>query len=272
MDLFGNTKTQQSIDFLRAFEPPQGYYLAFSGGKDSQCIYHLAKMAEVKFDAHYNLTTVDPPELVWFIKRNYPDVIIHRPDLTMSQLIIKNGMPPTRMVRYCCAALKELGGQGRIVVTGVRWAESVRRKKNRSLFESDIGKKQRVGYNQDNDVLRKQLEVCPTKGKHILNPIINWTDAEVWSFLNSNNIDHCILYDEGYKRIGCVGCPMSSKAKQELERFPKIKAMYIKSFQKMYDRLKEKGLNIHKNWFDGQSIYDFWVSRSATKRETNELF
>ena len=51
-----------------------GFYLAFSGGKDSQALYHIAKMAGVKFKAHMNLTSVDPPEVIRFVKRNYPDV------------------------------------------------------------------------------------------------------------------------------------------------------------------------------------------------------
>ena len=86
--LFGTVdRVAVAIDRLRYFEPPEGYYLAFSGGKDSQTIYHLAKEAGVKFDAHFNLTTIDPPELVHFIKDNYPDVIIDRPKKTMWELI-----------------------------------------------------------------------------------------------------------------------------------------------------------------------------------------
>ena len=135
-DLMGNKrdKVQIAIDRFRAFEPEDGYYLAFSGGKDSQCIYHLAQMAGVKFDAHYRVTSVDPPELVRFIKRQYPDVSIDFPRdndgkvITMWNLIPKKLMPPTRLVRYCCEKLKETGGKGRIVVTGVRHAESLKRK------------------------------------------------------------------------------------------------------------------------------------------------
>lgn len=71
--LYGKTdKVQRAIDILRSFEPPEGYFLAFSGGKDSQCVYHLAKMAGVKFDAHYSVTSVDPPELCRFIKKITP--------------------------------------------------------------------------------------------------------------------------------------------------------------------------------------------------------
>ena len=127
-------KVQEAIGRLRSFEPPEGYYLAFSGGKDSQTIYHLAKMAGVKFDAHYSVTSVDPPELVRFIKTHYPDVSFDYPRgkdgkvLTMWNLIPKRKVPPTRFQRYCCAELKESSGKGRVTVTGVRWAESNRRK------------------------------------------------------------------------------------------------------------------------------------------------
>jgi phosphoadenosine phosphosulfate reductase len=135
--LFGTVdKVQIAIDRIKQFEPPEGYYVAFSGGKDSQTVYHLCKEAGVKFDAHYNLTTVDPPELVRFIKTNYPDVIIERPRFTMWELIVKNGSPPTRLQRYCCRELKEHGGENRMTVTGVRWAESVRRSKTRAMLET----------------------------------------------------------------------------------------------------------------------------------------
>ena len=138
-------KVQTAIDRLRAFEPEDGYYVAFSGGKDSQCIYHLCKRAGVMFDAHYRVTSVDPPELVRFIKDHYPDVEIEFPRdeegkvITMWSLIPMKKMPPTRIVRYCCKSLKEGGGKGRVTVTGVRWAESQRRKENQGMV-TVIGK------------------------------------------------------------------------------------------------------------------------------------
>ena len=133
-------KIEASINRLQAMCPEEGYYVAFSGGKDSQCVYHLCKMAGVKFDAHYNVTSVDPPELVQFIKRNYPDVIFDYPRnargevVTMWNLIPAERMPPTRLVRYCCETLKETSGKGRYTVTGVRQAESANRKRNQGVI------------------------------------------------------------------------------------------------------------------------------------------
>ena len=135
MNIYGKDKVEVAIERLRTFEPPEGYYLAFSGGKDSVVVKALADMAGVKYDAHYNVTSVDPPELVQFVK-TFPDVsrdIPHDKDgkpVTMWNLIPRKNMPPTRLARYCCAELKESGGAGRLTITGVRWAESANRKNN----------------------------------------------------------------------------------------------------------------------------------------------
>lgn len=143
IDLMGNTidKVQTSIARLRAFEPEEGYYLAFSGGKDSVVIKALADMAGVKYDAHYNATTVDPPELVRFIKQEHPDVSFERPEKTMRQLIISKKAPPTRLQRYCCQKLKETHGVGRVTMTGVRWAESKGRRDNQGMVTILSGQK-----------------------------------------------------------------------------------------------------------------------------------
>ena len=137
IDIYGKDKVDLAIETLQFFEPKDGsgYYLAFSGGKDSVCIKALADMAGVKYEAHYNVTSVDPPELVRFIKKHHPDVIFDHPirdgkPVTMWRLIRENKMPPTRIARYCCRELKEANGKGRVTVTGVRWAESGNRKAN----------------------------------------------------------------------------------------------------------------------------------------------
>lgn len=183
-DGLARTKVENAIKRLQSFEPPEGYYVAFSGGKDSQCIYHLCQMAGVKFDAHYNVTSVDPPELVQFIKRQYPDVIFDLPRyadgsrITMWNLIPRKGIPPLRTQRYCCEELKEASGEGRIVVTGVRWAESARRKsahdvasingkpKTTEKMAQELGADYRFNksgalvLNVDNDPARRMVENC----------------------------------------------------------------------------------------------------------------
>ena len=176
MNVFGNDKVQQAILRLKTFEPPEGYYLAFSGGKDSVVIKALADMAEVKYDAHYNITSVDPPELVHFIQKNYPDVVREKPryssgedkgqQVTMWNLIPKRKMPPTRMVRYCCKYLKEESGFGRFVITGVRKAESSKRAHRGGVEVSDTKKGRHEMVDPDNPD-QEMIHNCMQKRKRI---------------------------------------------------------------------------------------------------------
>ena len=213
--LFGKLK-DIAIDRLREFESvalnkhQDGFYLAYSGGKDSDVILNLIRQAGVKYTAHHNLTTCDPPELVRHVKEQ-SDVTIHKPKLTMWQLIRKNGMPPRRNARYCCRLLKESQGDGRMIVTGVRWKESNQRSK------------------------RRMVEACyRTKGTHYLHPIIDWETRDVWNYIHSEKIDYCKLYDEGFKRLGCVLCPMASNKQQQIDRWPKIAKAWEKAIKATY--------------------------------------
>lgn len=262
----GLNKVEVAIGRLQMFEPSEGYYLAFSGGKDSVVIKALADMAGVKYDAHYNRTTVDPPELIYFIREHHPDVIFEQAKYkggtpaTMWNLIPQKRMPPTRIVRYCCEVLKEGGGEGRFVVTGVRWAESARRKNSRAGLEvATNNKAKRILDDPDNPSNEAMARACPTKGKHILNPIIDWLDGDVWEFIHTYNIPYCKLYDEGYMRLGCVGCPMSTNAKEELNRYPKFRQAYIRAFNRMInDRLRD---GLDTDWATGEDVMEWWLSR-----------
>jgi len=276
--LFGTVdRVQIAIDRLRQFEPSEGYYLAFSGGKDSQTIYHLALEAGVKFDAHYNLTTVDPPELVRFIKSNYPDAIVERPKKTMWQLIVEKRMPPTRLARYCCETLKEGGGEGRFVITGVRWAESSKRKNTRGVLEI-LGKRQTkdkiIFLNSDNDEARRMMETCVTKGKRVINPIVDWEDSDVWNYLNSRKINHCCLYDEGFTRIGCIGCPMAQKKGKlkEFERWPKYYDAYYRAAERIV-KIQIERLGIEKVHFKtAKELMDWWIYEMKDDPNQEKLF
>lgn len=277
-------KIELAIKRLKAFEPPEGYYVAFSGGKDSQCVYHLCQLAGVKFDAHYCVTSIDPPELVRFIKKNYPDVKFeHKKDrngkpITMWTLIPQKGIPPTRLVRYCCEELKESSGAGRFTVTGVRASESGNRKRNQGVITvPKAGKKFQklledeeinftqtprggVVLNYDNSEKRRMAEHCIRTGKALLNPIIDWDEEDVWEFLNGNGIEHCCLYDQGYKRLGCIGCPMNTAAAAaDLERYPAYKRLYLKAFERMIEERKKRGLGVEGCWSTPESVMKWWL-------------
>lgn len=290
LDIYGRDKVQVAIDrfkdFEKVFKNDEGFFLAFSGGKDSVVIKALADMAGVKYDAHYHLTSADPPELVAFIMKKHPDVIIDKPrypddykneklagkQITMWNLIPEKKMPPTMIVRYCCAALKESCGDGRLVVTGVRWAESVNRKNNQGIVTVIPKKKKdkealretgsfketaKSGFVlvNDNEESRDIIEHCYTRNKTLLNPIIDWTDEEVWEFIHEYGVPYCELYDKGRNRIGCIGCPMSRTRKEELEEYPKYKAAYMRAFDELV-----KNIDGSQRWKSAEEVYKWWVS------------
>lgn len=269
--LFGVTdKVKTAIKRLQAFEPPEGYHVAFSGGKDSQVIYHLCKEAGVKFDAHYSLTTVDPPEVIYFMRRYYPDVIVDKAGITMWDLIVKKGMPPTRMVRYCCDVFKEGGGKGRIAVTGVRWAESIRRKNNRGMLELNAYTKKSIKLKNDNEEARRMFETCTIKSMHLLNPIIDWTEEDVWEYLNDRNIPYCCLYDEGFKRIGCIGCPLAGddRMRKDFERYPKYEQAYLRAFDRML-KARENNGKPYTHWKCAEDVMRWWLDEERKIPKNN---
>jgi phosphoadenosine phosphosulfate reductase len=262
-------KLQHSIDLLLKAEPlalsysTKGFYLAFSGGKDSQALYHVAKMAGVKFEAHMNFTSVDPPQVIRFVRRQYPSVITHAPQKSIYQLAIDRGILPSMRIRWCCADLKETAGAGKVTLIGIRKAESARRAKRHEVEISHkkfsgsleefgewqaqelekreaklIRKMKREGkkVNEDEFSLKKDNEIRCINGKDsiLVSPIFEWSEQDVWYFLNEVvKVPHCELYDMGYHRIGCILCPMSSHKQKirEIEMFPHVKRNWIKAIK-----------------------------------------
>ena len=301
------TKVETGIQMLRAFEPPEGYFLANSGGKDSQAVRKLAKLAGVKHDDHYNVTGLDAPETVRFLISQYDTVVymindkpdrmytthgkrlltradheegdviyFHLPKKSMWELIPERKMPPTRKVRYCCEELKETNGAGRFTLTGVRRGESSNRKINQGLITiPTAGKKVKkeldnlgvnftktkrggVVLNYDDDPDRRITEYCIRTGKALINPLADWTEEDVWEFIRDE--PHCCLYDEGFSRCGCLGCPMGGykNRMKEMERWPYIRKLYLKSFEKLLKARKTEGLPC-ENWETPEDVMRWWL-------------
>lgn len=230
-------------------------HVCFSGGKDSVVLAHLCKVAGIPYQLHYNITGVDPPEVYHFIK-NRGDVIMHSYKKSMWRLIVEKKLPPTRLIRYCCAELKEHGGEEELCVTGVRWAESTKRKGRRPYETIGDTKAEKILFN-DNDEGRMGFENCLKKHKLVTNPIIDWTDADIWDYIRHEKIPYCSLYDEGFKRIGCIGCPMASAKQKETEfsRWPGFKGYYLSAFERML----KVNTEVSYTWKTGQEVFDWWL-------------
>lgn len=242
-----------------------------SGGKDSSVCKELAKRAGIPFEIMHNHTTADAPETVYFVRseaKRFEDLdikyTINMPTykgtrVSMWSLIPQKLMPPTRLVRYCCAVLKETGGAGRFIATGVRWAESTSRKNNRGIYEKNGDKDSRIILNNDNDDRRMLFENCRLKSKRTVNPIIDWKDEDVWAFLEDAKVPVNPLYAEGWCRVGCVGCPMAGKETRELEftRWPKYKNSYLLAFKNLLEERAARGKYV--SWETPKDVFNWWM-------------
>ena len=255
---------------LRLFEKP--LVITYSGGKDSDVLLALTERSGIPFEVLHSLTTADAPETVRHVYDTFRrleekgvtcTVDKHvQPDgsrVTMWNLIPRKLMPPTRLARYCCAELKEGGGKGRFIATGVRWDESAARKKNRGALEVIANKKDNsLILSNDNTEDRRLFESCQLKGARVVNPIVDWKTEDVLDYIASEHICMNPLYECGFNRDGCVGCPMAGKSRaMGFSRYPKIKAAYIWAFDRMNLERRKRGLPCQ--WQSGVDAFHWWM-------------
>lgn len=249
-DLFGD-KVERAIELLRMYQPKdRPYWGCFSGGKDSCVIKEIARIGDINVIWHYNVTTIDPPELVRFIKRHHPDVIFHSPAVPLFVRAETHGFP-TRLVRWCCEEYKEgRTPDGEVMIFGVRAAESRFR---------------RAAW--------KHVTMHTKTHQVVISPIIDWSDADVWSFILSKSLPYCELYDQGFDRLGCVGCPMSYHRARDLDRWPHFKRAWMRLFEKLWERKTGTTDRNGRQWFGDrhfsswQEMWEWWLHEYPLQKD-----
>lgn len=229
---FDDLYEEEAIDFIKKHEPPEGYYVAFSGGKDSIVVYDLVKRSGVKCFVYYSCTGIDPPEIVHFIKQNYPEVIFVKPPEDFYNGIIKHGLP-TMFKRWCCRILKEISIKkiplaNRIM--GIRAEESSKRSKRGRI---DPIKSQKITHYK---------------------PIFYWNEYHIWNYIEKYSLKYPSLYDQGFNRIGCVVCPFHSY---------KMKEIYKQHWPHMFRAFEKKALELfilkEKDKFTDGTTFEEWL-------------
>ena len=212
------TKVDFAIKLLQSIPQDGDIEVSYSGGKDSDVILELAKMAGIPYRAIYKNTTIDPKGTIAHAREMGAEVI--RPKKTFFQLVSEKGFP-SRFARFCCSALKEYKICDR-AIQGIRRSESRKRAEN-----------------------YKEPEICrvySAKEKvKVYLPILEWTDQDVEEFIKERNIKcHPLYYSGGQfdvtKRLGCIGCPLQSRKKriQEFKENPKLLKAWIRAGQKRF--------------------------------------
>ena len=248
----------ESIAALRENEPPEGYYGLFSGGKDSVVLKHVAKMADVRVTWHYNVTTIDPPELIRFMRQHHPDVIWHRPPKGpfFRRAAEVKGFP-TRRTRWCCEEYKEnTNPEGVTLLMGIRGEESAARAKNWDIVS-----------NHFNRVSKRET---PS-----VNPLYRWPTEDLWKFIRGEGVPYCSLYDEGFHRLGCIGCPFAGRdgKRREFDRWPRFEERWQYVFKRTWERRTGTTQRDGRPWFgdaffrNWQEMWEWWLSdRSLPER------
>lgn len=294
-----------------------GFWMGFSGGKDSQALYHAAKLAGVRFKAYFSPTTVDPGEVLRFIHTHYPDVTFIHPKKSIYEVAVEKRCLPIMQKRWCCAVYKESLGAGHVTLTGVRRAESIKRASRMEFELSDFlfrgnyeefekYRKERIGLIKRSKKKTEKYSIVTADGEStvgclsgketiIVNPLVYWTDNDVWAFLNAIGAEHCKLYDEGRKRIGCILCPYSSRKNkiEDCKRFPYVKEKWVEAVGKIIEKFSSFD-DCRKDtvYFDGiggniryshlpederkrrvaEDIFDWWISGKSVKKWAHDRF
>lgn len=279
-------KVDKAIEVLKMFQPEnEPYYLCYSGGKDSDCIRILASLANVRHDIEHNITSLDTPETIRYIKSipnihlNFPLYPDNKPK-TIWNLIPKKLIPPSRSIRYCCEELKEHGGKGRLKITGVRSSESFNRSINsgeiqfiskpkttqkyldNNNIKYRVNSKGGIILNFDNSDSHRAVEHCFRTTSTLINPILDWSESDVWEFLNYYGCKSNPLYQCGFNRIGCIGCPLgnSFSMKFEFSLYPKYKENIIRAFDKMLIERVNHGKSNYGFWSSGEAVFYWWLN------------
>ena len=236
---------------------PDGYFLCFSGGKDSQLLYLLAKLSNVQFRAYFSNTTNENPKNIKFIREKYSDVRFLNPKKNFYQLVSEKGLP-TITRRYCCSVLKENAGAGYVVLTGERREESKKREKYATISH------QSRNENRNRDIAdfeEIKHECVKGKDKIRVRPLLEFTEKEVFDILKKFAVPINPCY-KNHNRIGCIFCPFAKK--QEIEeyclQFPRAKKTLLKSLEQY---LAKSDNNLLDN---AEEYFEWWLTKKSIKK------
>lgn len=239
--------TEEAVAFVRQHLSDKGeIFVAFSGGKDSIVTAEIMRRSGVPHQLFYSATGIDPPEVVRFIRKHYPDCNLLKPRFTFWRDLSTN-VPPSGKLRWCCKNLKKrpswrLPHKHRVL--GIRSEES-----NRRATYGRISHKEKLDHVE-----------------HY--PIFDWKEWQLWEFIHKNNLPYPSLYDEGFDRIGCVICPYHSEPTGKLHmkyrnRWPWFFTKFEKEIANLYHKRVSQGRRMH--FASPEEFVEAWYRNNSAR-------
>lgn len=267
-------KIDVSIAMIRKAEPialqyqPYGAVVAFSGGKDSIVLAQLVKESGIKHRLEYNLTTIDPPEVVRFIKQEHPECLINYPKKSFWQICEHALILPSQRIRFCCTFLKERTSPGTLTITGVRHEESYRRKLRNEveIFTRRRHPAYTRGTFDEFEQHRTTEQQCIRgKDKLIVNPILYWSADDVWNFIRERGLKYPETYSRGYDRVGCLFCPMANEKQiiRQAKDYPKYYQAYLRMIQRINEKRNANGKPNQWQGMTPEQIFRWQASKKS---------
>jgi len=244
----------------------KGVYVAFSGGKDSTVLLHIARQLYPGILGVFNNTGLELPEINAFV-RSYDNVVILRPKMPFHKVIKKYGWPiiskeqahfisqfrniksedpkHARAKSPNLLRLRWFGRPNGRSKISEKWKFAVDapfeispkccdklKKEPAKRFEKQTGRKPMLGVMASESQLRSQRHICNLYDakRPISKPLLRWSEQDIWNYIREFKVPYCKAYDQGWERTGCIFC-MYGIHKDSPNRFQVIK----KTHPKLYD-------------------------------------
>ncbi len=143
--------------------------------------YETMERTMERYGCRYEVLAPDTRELEEMVRTHGPNLFYRSVEL-----------------RKLCCAVRKIHPLRRVLATADAWLCGLRREQSVTRRAAE------------------QVEWDETFGLCKINPLIDWTEAQVWEYIRRNKIPYNPLHDRGYPSIGCAPCTRAVNPGQDL--------------------------------------------------------
>ena len=244
-------------------------YVSFSGGKDSTVLLHIVRSLYPEVPAVFVDTGLEYPEIVEFVKQ-HDDVVWLKPKMGFKQVLEKYGYPVVSKEQSQC--IYELRNQNIKPSTREKWLKGVgkntgrlrlsqkwqhllnapfmashkccdvMKKRPAKKYAKESGRYRMTGMMAEESPMRQQwwtkfsCNAFDTE-EPSSNPLMFWTEADIWEYLKTRDVPYSKIYDMGETRTGCMFCMFGVHMEKGENRFQRMYRTHPKQWRYCMDKL-----------------------------------